>query len=223
MTVNAEYFKKDSVSVVVNNVMLNPKIRRKGEAVEVIYPWLTKSLWTIRCLQCNAEFTGLIYMGSSGQTMVVLPSINGGLSTPNTPDSVAFYLDQASKAKSVGANSAGVAMFRGALEHILFHQGYKMSLLDAKIKALVKDVEEGVGPTWAKEIDATFLTVIKELGNGAIHPNDGDVDKQRVLDTGLINQLDVVFSLLLYIIYEAPSKKEALMTSLQAKALTLRK
>ena len=60
---------------------------------------------------------------------IVLPNRTGGLAMPNTPEGVAFYLDQAAKSHSVGANSAAIAMYRGALEHLLFQQGYKTGML----------------------------------------------------------------------------------------------
>ena len=83
------------------------------------------SLFSLACVQCSTKFTALIYAGPDGPSLAVLPSCRGGLATPHTPTGVAFYLNQAQRAQSLGANSAAVAMFRGALEHLLYEQGYE--------------------------------------------------------------------------------------------------
>jgi hypothetical protein len=80
-------------------------------------------LATLKCVQCDTIFTAVLYRSPEGVSLAVLPSTYGGLTTPHTPIGVAYYLDQAQRAKAVGAHSAAVAMFRGALEHLLFEQG----------------------------------------------------------------------------------------------------
>jgi hypothetical protein len=136
---------------------------------------------------------------------------------------VAFYLDQAHRAQSVGANSASVAMFRGALEHLLFEQGYQKGMLGEKIKQLSEDISSNTAPKWALELEIEFLKVLRDLGNGSIHPNDGDVKKQAVLDNKLIEQVKAAFQMLLYLIYEVPVKKNELLSSLKITANVLKK
>jgi hypothetical protein len=75
-----------------------------------------------KCLQCGTESTALLFEGPNGYELAVFPKVHGGLSTPHTPQPVAYYLDQAKRAQSVGANSAAVAMYRSALEHLLYEQ-----------------------------------------------------------------------------------------------------
>lgn len=55
-------------------------------------------------------------------------------------------------------------------------------------------------------MDIEFLTYIRKLGNGAVHPNKGDYEKQKVLDNQLIELVDVIFSRLLDRIYEEPNR-----------------
>ena len=57
---------------------------------------------------------------------------------------------------------------------------------------------------------------MKELGDGAIHPNDGNVDNQKVLDTDLIAKLTHTFQMLLFMIYELPHEKQKRLDGLKA-------
>jgi len=168
-------------------------------------------------------FTALVYQGPAGPDLVVLPSQPGGLRTEHTPESVAFYLDQAQRAEAVGARSAAVAMYRGALEHLLFEQGYQQGMLGKKLQQLEDTIQAGTAPRWARELDTDFLAVLKDLGNAAIHPNDGDVAKQATLDRELLAQLKETFVYLLILVYEAPRKRDASLAALKTKAAALKK
>lgn len=178
---------------------------------------LVPSLFSFQCVQCDAVFTAIIYPGPVGPSLAVLPSCRGGLTTRNTPAAVAFYLDEAHKAQSVGANSAAIAMFRGALEHILFRQRYKTGTCGAKVAALSRDIKKGTAPKWALELDTEFLKVLKALGDGAVHPNDGDVDKQAARDNSLLAQVKETFQMLLYLVYEVPHEKNQRLEALRVK------
>ena len=184
---------------------------------------LVPSLFDFSCVQCETRFTAVIYRGAKGPALAVLPSCRGGLTTPHTPDGVAFYLDQAHKAQSIGANSAAVAMFRGALEHLLFDQGYKKGMAGQKITDLEKDTQAGKAPKWAMDLDPAFLKVLKDLGAGAIHPNDGNVENQVVLDNELLAQLKATFLEVLDGVYEAEGRRKERLAALQAAAATLQK
>lgn len=184
---------------------------------------LVPSLFIYSCVQCDTKFTAIIYNSATGPALAVLQSCHGGLTTPHTPKGVAFYLDQAHKAQSVGANSASIAMFRGALEHLLFEQGYKKGMLGEKVRKLLDDIDSKTAPKWASELEIDFLKILKDLGNGSIHPNDGNVKKQAVLDNKLIVQVKAAFQMLLYLIYEVPFKKTELLSSLKVKANILKK
>ncbi len=181
------------------------------------------SLLALACVQCEARFTGVIYNGPDGPDAVILPSIRGGLTTPHTPLGVAYYLDQAHRAEVVGARSAAVAMYRGALEHLLFEQGYKTGMLGKKLETLEEDIGKGTAPKWAADLDTEFLAVLKDLGNGSIHPNDGDVTKQSALDEELVRKVKATFLMLLFLVYEAPHKKQEHLNALKTKAQVLKK
>jgi hypothetical protein len=140
-------------------------------------------LLRLSCTQCYSSILVLVYHGPRGPEVAALPSTYGGLSTPNTPEAVAYHLDQAQRSQSIGALSAAIAMYRAALERLLFEQGYRKGMLNAKIEAL----EANPDPSkWQRDLDPEYLTVIKDLGNASIHPNDGDITKQQMLDAALV-------------------------------------
>jgi hypothetical protein len=181
------------------------------------------TLLRLACVQCEAKFTGVIYEGPDGPDAVILPSIRGGLTTPHTPVGVAYYLDQAYRAEVVGARSAAVAMYRGALEQLLFEQKYTKGMLKQKLDTLEVDIAQGTAPKWALDLDTRFLTVLKNLGDGSIHPNDGDVTKQSVLDEELVRKVRATFLMLLFLVYEAPHEKQEHLNALETKAQVLKK
>jgi len=76
-------------------------------------------------------------------------------------------------------------------------------MLHKKIESLMSDSD---APPWRAQIDADYLRVMKELGNAAIHPNDGDIEKQTALDRSLLLQVRMVFEELLDRVYERPAK-----------------
>ena len=184
---------------------------------------LAPSLFRFTCVQCDALFTALIYLGPDGPALAVFPSVRGGLTTPRTPKSVAYYLDQAHRAQSVGAYSAALAMFRSALEHLLYEQGYTQRMLGPKLRQLGVAVEDGTAPKWAKELNPAFLAVLKELGDGAIHPNDGDIGTQEAADSTLVALVTQTFQHLLVKVYEEAAREQRALEALQASADKLRK
>ena len=190
---------------------------------EVLRRTLTPSMFLLRCVQCDAGFTALIHEGPSGTQLAVLPSVAGGLRTAHTPAGVAHYLDQAQRSRALGANSAAMAMYRGALEHLLFEQGFKSGPLGEKIKQLEKRCADKNAPKWALDLETEFLREIKNLGNGAIHPNDGDVSRQAALDNECLDQVAEVFMYLLFLAYEVPHESQSRLGRLGSKAKALKK
>lgn len=179
---------------------------------------LAPSLWIYKCTQCDTIFTVVFYRGANGAEIAILPSCNGGVVTSNTPTSVAYYLDQAYRAKSVGANSACIAMYRGALDQLMHEQGYTEGMLGIKLKNLQQDINNGTAKKWAKDLDINLLSYLNALGSGSIHPNDGDIEKQKELDNELITLVEVVFGMLLDKIYEQPKREENWKNSLEEKS-----
>src|SRR5262249_22476780 len=161
-------------------------------------------LFSARCRQCGTGFTALVYSGPNGPALAVFPECPGGLATPNTPPAVSYYLDQASRAQSVGAQSAAIAMFRVALDQLLLEQGFEGRMCGHKIAALEKAIQSGTAPSWARDLDPQYLRVLKDLGDGALHADDGDVTRQAHLDETLLSQVTETFVELLDVVYEAP-------------------
>jgi hypothetical protein len=172
------------------------------------------------CVQCHSTIIVLVHEGPSGVEVVAVPSTYGGMSTPNTPAPVAYYLDQAQRSQALGALSAAVAMYRAALEQLLYKQGYRRGMLAQKIADLIGDEKP---PRWLEDLDPAFLTVLKDLGNAAIHPNEGDVTKQAALDGALMLQLRALFVELLADVYEQPRLKSTRLAALQAAAETFKR
>jgi hypothetical protein len=175
----------------------------------------TPGLFAVSCTQCQLRHDVLVHLGPDGPEIAVFSAERGGFSTPNTPPSVKYYLDQAHRSESVGATSAAVTMYRSALEMLLYDQGYTNGMLDQKIKDLSADTK---APAWRDRIDSEYLDVMKKLGNKAVHPNDGDVEKQKVLDRSLLQQLRTVFEELLDQVYERPAIEAARKAKLSAAA-----
>ena len=126
------------------------------------HPWtefinLSPSLYECKCLQCDMLYTAIIYNNSKGQVLTLLPNSDGGITTPHTPNSVSYYLDQAYKSHIIGANSAAAAMYRAALEQILYDQNYKQRMLGPKIDALENDINNKNMPDWALQLSTDFM------------------------------------------------------------------
>ena len=184
---------------------------------------LSPATFVLQCAQCQGKFTALLYEAPGGQALAILPAARGGLRTPHPPEGVAYYLDQAERARSVNAASAAVAMYRGALEHLLYDQGLKNGMLGQKISELEKLIAAGGAPKWATDLEREFLDLIKELGNGAIHPNDGDIKKQAVFDNEFLADLAQVFVHLLILVYEVPHETAVRLGKLRSRASSLKK
>lgn len=185
---------------------------------------LLHNIYKLSCLQCEATFTSVIYPGVSGPALAILPGILGGMGTPNTPTSVRYYLDQAHKSQAMSAHSAAMAMFRAALDQLMFEQGYteKGKMLGSKIRQLEEEIASGKGPEWARDLDPSFLRVLNNLGSGSIHPNDGDITKQDAIDAELLGDVQTTFAELLHLVYERKAERNARLTKLRERAELLK-
>lgn len=177
---------------------------------------LVPSLFEYTCLECDTKFAAVIHNGPDQEpALTVIPGTESGAGTLHTPKAVGFYLDQAHRCQIVGANSAAAAMFRAALEQLLFHEEYTVRGLGAKIDKLEADVAGGSGPGWMSVVSADVLRAMKNIGNSAIHPNDGDVEKQERLDAEALRNAKAVFAFLCDVIYEAKHRQAALLDELR--------
>ena len=174
-----------------------------------------------KCLQCDTEAIGVLQ--KDAEKLRLYWPVVADLATPRTPKAVAYYLDQAARCESVGANSAAIVMYRSALENLLHEQNYREGMLGARLGKLFKDAEVGLAPKWTRDIDRAYLDVINKLGNGAVHANDGDVSKQRTLDEDLLRGLQYAFSQILEVVYERPARDADNLANLLAASSTFRK
>jgi hypothetical protein len=179
------------------------------------------AMFLYECGECDARYLAVIYRSARGARLAIFPESGGGLATDHTPAAVAFYLDEAHKSQSAGANSAAVTMYRAAIEHVLFEQGYTKRTLGAKVKQLEDATRTHTAPAWANDLDVEDLALLKDLGNYSIHPNDGDVSKQANFDEPLLQNIRVTVVGLLELIYELPLKKEQRKAVLRAARAAL--
>jgi hypothetical protein len=178
------------------------------------------AIYSAVCLQCDHIYLIVVHPGPNGVEIAALPSSYGGLATPRTPKAVAYYLDQANRARSVGALSAAAAMYRAALDQLLFHEGFQNGTLGVKLR----DLEAASPPPpWYSDLDPAYLTVINLIGSGAIHPNDGNVDRQKVIDRKITEAVDALFTEILDLIYERPGKKKERLSRAQQVAEHLKR
>lgn len=208
------------------SIVSSPLLERPPQlpiSVDELISQLHITTFALSCVQCQGRVTGLIYPGPSGATLALFSEQLGGLSTSNTPPPVAYYLDQAYLSQSVSAHSAAVAMYRAALEQLLYEQGFTKRMLGSKIAELLAKRGDNNAPKWAQDLDVEFLTVLKNLGDGAIHPNDGSVGQQAELDQELLVHVQATFVHLLEIVYEEPRRKAERLRVLQSKADKLKK
>ncbi|UCE61721.1 MAG: hypothetical protein JSU63_08225, partial [Phycisphaerales bacterium] len=190
---------------------------------------LTPHLFLASCTDCKTEFTLLIYAGPDGPSLAVFSNEYGGLSTPHTPDPVNYFLDQAHRAETVGATSAALAMYRSALEQVLFEQGYTRKMCGNKLRDLQRAIEAGQAPQWALEVETDFLDVLKQLGDHACHvgpavqSSDSDNDSEPYdpnteadTERQLLPAVRATFTHVLDTIYEREHKKQEQLATLRA-------
>ncbi len=191
-----------------------------GHLVEPASEELTPSLFVAVCVQCKSKLTLVVYPGPQGTRLVALPETYGGLSTPNTPDGVSYYLDQAERSKSVGALSAAIVMYRSALEHLLHDQGFTEGMVGQRLKALEESSDP---PAWRAQLHPDYMAVINKLANAAAHANDGDVSQQAIFEEQLLREVRALFTELLDLVYEREHQTASRLALLQQAAASIRR
>lgn len=177
---------------------------------------LSPVVLVFRCVQCDASFTGLIYGKSDLVELAIFPEGRGTLATPHTPPAVVYYLDQVQRCWSVGANSAAIGMYRVALDHLLFEQGYQNGMVGKKLDNLEKAIVAGTAPVWARDMDPGYLEVLNKLATHALHTNDGNVVQQSLFDRDLLVAVKATFQTLLFRVYELPHQEKGQLSTLGA-------
>jgi hypothetical protein len=239
-----QYDRPDSVTMLQDERMYCPEcVREMRMTVEVLFPtrfpvkrssnphslWDPVPIsniqrWLLRytCADCGARFTALVFPTHSATELVVLPEKSMGLSTPRTPRPVAYYLEQAYRCELIGAQSAATAMYRGALEQLLLEQGYNAATLNKNIEAIEQQHANDTGARWVRDLDPSVLRAIKDLGNAAVHANDGNIDRQKILDQNVLLQMRATFLELLDSVCEEPHRRAARRAALVAAQQTIR-
>jgi len=182
---------------------------------------LAPALFSLECRECAALALLVIAERTTGVQAIVLHELVGGISSPHSPDSVRYFLDQAHRSRTMGALSAALAMYRAALEHLLLDQGFEQRMLGPKIQALEAAVGGGTAPPWARDLDPAYLTLIKDLGNASLHSNEGSVKSHEELDTSLVWQVDGLFLEILDAAYERPARSRTRLEEGQRRAREL--
>jgi hypothetical protein len=183
----------------------------------------TRVVASLTCVQCVARWLGVYFVREDKtEGLAMLPTFEGGgIATPNTPATVAHYLAEAHRCQSVGASSAVVAMYRAAIEQILFEAGFKEKMLGPKLAALEAAIKARTAPKWALDLETEYLVAIKDLGNGSIH--GGDAAKQAQFDADLAAAVAAAVGGILFHIYEAPALKATHLAGLQQRAKLVKK
>jgi len=187
-------------------------------------PWgvLAPSLLLVWCPQCETKFTLIAHETADGWDVLLLPTKPGRAGTANTPAAVAYYLDQAERAKRAGARSAALAMYRAALEHFLYREGFTAVRMSEKIKAL-RTEKRGESPRpWVAEVDDVALDLLKQLADGALHTNEGDISRQEAFDSDLLASVELVLAALLHAVYETGAAHEAARSRMQQAVRRIR-
>ncbi|MDQ5937892.1 MAG: hypothetical protein QG574_5251 [Cyanobacteriota bacterium erpe_2018_sw_21hr_WHONDRS-SW48-000092_B_bin.40] len=175
--------------------------------------YLPPSLFRLDCVNCKNAFYVLLLCGDKSPTLVFFSIRGGGVATPNTPELVKYYLEQAYKAQSATAYSAALAMYRAALEQLLENKGFD-GKLPAKLQKLTDDIKNGSAPSWAKRLDIAALQVIKDICNAHVHPSE--LAKLQALDAVFMSDVQKTFSSLLSIAYEQEPRQTAAKAKLKA-------
>ncbi len=164
------------------------------------------------CRQCDSETIVICHKIDGKETLSFVYSTKLGYSSSYVVDSVNYYMGQAFMSKTSGAYSASMAMYRAALECLLFDQGFKNGMLSNKIKEF-----EDKRPEWSRGLDNEFMGIIKDLGNDSIHPNKGNIDVQKKFDEESLSDVELTLIQLIERAYVQPAKEMERLNRIRSK------
>jgi hypothetical protein len=113
-------------------------------------------------------------------------------------------------------------MYGSAVECLLYDQGYEMRMLGPKITKAREDRDAGAGPAWLARAPDEVFELLNKVGNGAIHPNDGDISRQEAIDRELLDIAEDMLAGLIDLIYEEPARRAEGQARMAAAAERLR-
>jgi hypothetical protein len=177
------------------------------------------SFYQYTCLQCQARSFAVVYKGRGGLSLAVLSEdCNRGPS--RMPQLLSMYLEQARLARAAGAFVAAIAMYRSALEVLLEDHGYRQGSLGGprgKIAVLESQLETGECPTWARDLGVEYFNIIRHLGNASVHAAGRDPSAYTELDVDMCNDVEQLFELIVYLAYNADSRREETIKELMKR------
>lgn len=185
---------KNDVGRYLDNHKLNVFIKETYNGDSLVY--------VHTCRQCHNE-TFLIKHTVDGEpTLTFVYSTVLQYDTSCVPEGINYYMGQAFKSKSVGAYSAAMAMYRSALEFLLYESGFDENRLVDKIKSF-----EDKPPDWATSLSSQFMGIIRELGNDSVHPNRGNISEQEKFDFDMLEAVEITLNELIERAYILPQKE----------------
>lgn len=179
---------------------------------------LKGSQFRFHCASCHTKAIALIAIVSSRFSVLVFFEKNSSIATPNTPENIKYYLEQAYQCYVMKAYSATLAMFRTALDALLFNAGFKKGMVGQKIGELETAISAGNAPRWAMDLDTAFLKVLKDLGNSSLHISSEDISAEKNIDDVLVQHIELVFMEILENAYERDALRASRLEKLQAVA-----
>lgn len=186
---------KNDVEGYLDNHKLNVFIKETYSGDSLVY--------VHTCRQCHNE-TFLIKHTVDGEpTLTFVYSTVLQYDTSCVPEGINYYMGQAFKSKSVGAYSAAMAMYRSALEFLLYESGFDENRLVDKIKSF-----EDKPPDWATSLSSQFMGIIRELGNDSVHPNRGNISEQEKFDFDMLEAVEITLNELIERAYIFPQKEK---------------
>lgn len=160
------------------------------------------SIYVHICRQCHNETFLIRHTVDGKPTLTFLYSTALQYDTSCVPEGINYYMGQAFKSKSVGAYSAAMAMYRSALEFLLYESGFDENRLVDKIKSF-----EDKPPDWATSLSSQFMGIIRELGNDSVHPNRGNISEQEKFDFDMLEAVEITLNELIERAYILPQKE----------------
>lgn len=171
-----------------------------------------------RCCHCENYSNVLIYKENSKPSISVIHEKYDISSSNDIPYNITYYINEALKCKNVNAYSASVAMYRTALDNLLYDNGYTQNKLASKISQLEEDKASGKDDSWLYFINEESLDTLRQLGNYSVHPNNGNINIQEAFyDEKFIHSINKMFKIILDCIYIKPKELENISNSIMDK------
>lgn len=155
------------------------------------------------CRQCHNEMFLIKHTINGKPTLSFVYSTALQYDASCVPEGVNYYMEQALKSRSISAYSAAMAMYRSALEFLLYENGFDENRLADKIKSF-KDNP----PAWATSLSSQLMGVIKDLGNDSVHPNGGDISEQEKFDFEMLEAVEETLNELIERAYILPQREK---------------